>query len=100
VRIVILFNPKAGSADALREADVFAPLHAQGHHVSVVPSRGPGDLGMRAARAVRGGVDLVVAAGGDGTLNEVLNGIARVRGGLARVALGLLPLSTGFAPLP
>lgn len=95
VRTVILFNPKAGGADALTDTDVFEPLRAQGHVVALVPGRWPGDLTERAARAVRDGVDLVVAAGGDGTLNEVLNGVARVRGGLSRVALGLLPLGTG-----
>ena len=38
------------------------------------------------------GFDLIVSAGGDGTLNEVVNGIAR---GGCKAALGVLPLGTG-----
>lgn len=95
VRTVILFNPHAGTSDALTGADIFAPLRARGHDVVLVPGRVPGDLGARAARAVRAGADVVVAAGGDGTLNHVVNGIGRVRGGFARVTLGVLPLGTG-----
>jgi diacylglycerol kinase (ATP) len=95
VQIVILFNPKAGTADALASGDVLPRLRRAGHRVRLVASRGPGDLTAQAARAVRDGAGLVVAAGGDGTLNAVLNGVARVRGGLSRVSLGLLPLGTG-----
>ena len=40
------------------------------------------------------GFDLIVAAGGDGTVNEVLNGIGEVPGGFARARLGVLPLGT------
>jgi YegS/Rv2252/BmrU family lipid kinase len=47
-----------------------------------------------AAEAVAEGFECVVAAGGDGTLNEVLNGIGRVPGGFDSVALGVLPLGT------
>jgi len=47
-----------------------------------------------AAQAVRDGFATVVAAGGDGTANEVVNGIADVPQGLASVRLGLMPLGT------
>ena len=53
-----------------------------------------GDARRLAAEAVNEGFEIVVAAGGDGTLNEVLNGIADAPDGLARVRLGLLPLGT------
>lgn len=95
MRIVILSNPAAGNADALADADVWRPLQAAGHTVSRRTGRTPDDLQRAAARAVRDGAELVVAAGGDGTLNAVLNGVAAVRGGLARARLGLLPAGTG-----
>ena len=34
-------------------------------------------------------------AGGDGTLNEVINGVARVEGAFERITFGLIPLGTG-----
>lgn len=43
---------------------------------------------------MREGHELIVAAGGDGTVNEVLNGIGEVPGAFARVRLGVLPLGT------
>ena len=46
-----------------------------------------------AEHAVRGGATLLVAVGGDGTLNEVVNGLVRA-GGTAELAT--IPLGTGM----
>ncbi len=48
-----------------------------------------GDARRIAAEAARDGVEVIIAAGGDGTLNEVVNGI-----GNAPVRLGILPVGT------
>jgi len=53
-----------------------------------------GDGRLLAAQAVREGFEIIVAAGGDGTLNEVLNGIGDTPDGFERTRLGLLPLGT------
>ena len=50
---------------------------------------GPGDAAALAAQAVEQGFRTVVAAGGDGTINEVVNGLAG-----SSTTLGLLPLGT------
>ena len=55
---------------------------------------GPGDARQFAATATADGFGLIVPAGGDGTVNEVLNGIGDVPGGFDRVRLGVLPLGT------
>ena len=54
----------------------------------------PGDARRFAAEAVADKFDVIVAAGGDGTVNEVLNGIGDVPDGFARTRLGVLPLGT------
>jgi diacylglycerol kinase (ATP) len=51
-----------------------------------------GDAKAYAMEAVRQGCDCIVTAGGDGTLNEVINGIAE---DAAHVRVGLIPLGTG-----
>jgi YegS/Rv2252/BmrU family lipid kinase len=47
-----------------------------------------------ATEAVADGFELIVAAGGDGTVNEALNGIVDAPEGFARARLGVLPLGT------
>lgn len=54
----------------------------------------PGDARRLAAEAVKDGFDVIVAAGGDGTVNEVLNGIGDAPGGFEKARLGVLPLGT------
>jgi diacylglycerol kinase (ATP) len=63
--------------------------------LDIVITPGEGDATAAAAQAVRDGYDYVFAGGGDGTLNEVLNGIASVPNGLAQTVLGVIPLGTG-----
>jgi len=53
-----------------------------------------GDARALAAEAVREGFEIIVAAGGDGTVNEVLNGIGDAPDGFERARLGVLPLGT------
>lgn len=56
-------------------------------------SERPGHIAELAERATRDGADLVVAVGGDGTLNETVNGIMRAGGG---PELATIPLGTGM----
>lgn len=86
---LIIINPNAGSVEAT--AELQARL-GQLPGTSVALTEKEGDAERLAREAVRSGVDLVVAAGGDGTLNEVVNGLAE---DFSRSRLGLLPLGTG-----
>lgn len=63
--------------------------------MDIVMTVGEGDASAAAEQAVRDGYDHLFVAGGDGTLNEVLNGVAAVEDGLTRVTLGIIPLGTG-----
>jgi diacylglycerol kinase (ATP) len=81
----VILNPNAGSAQSLEQQ-----LQGLGPH-SLFETKLPGDAGRLARQALAEGFDRVIAAGGDGTLNEVLNGLSE---GFGRVQLGLLPLGT------
>lgn len=59
----------------------------------MIQTTGAGAARGLAADAVRNGFETIVAAGGDGTLNEALNGIGDADG-FGRTSLGLLPLGT------
>jgi len=91
VRTCIIFNPTAKGEKARRFHRHLAEVGAQ---CALRETAAVEDARRLASEAVREGFEQVVAAGGDGTLNEVLNGIADVPGGLEQVRLGLLPLGT------
>jgi len=83
-RICIIVNPAARGAKARIER-----LERLTRNVVIRTTRGPGDAEAQTERAVEQGYGTIVAAGGDGTINEVVNGI-----GSAPVALGILPMGT------
>jgi diacylglycerol kinase (ATP) len=91
MRICVIFNPmaKGSKARCFR-----TKLEAMGQEASYKMTRCAGDARALAAEAVDEGFSLVVAAGGDGTLNEVLNGIGDAQNGFEKASLGLLPLGT------
>jgi diacylglycerol kinase (ATP) len=92
MRALIVFNPAAGQAGQLRNelegaADVW---RSAGHRVDLAASTAAGDAQAIAAQAARDGYDVVVAAGGDGTINEVVNGLAGTPAALATLPLGTM----------
>ena len=91
LKTCIIFNPTA-RGDKARHFRKH--LDALASHATLKPSLSPGHARPLAAEAAREGFELIVAAGGDGTVNEVLNGIGDVPDAFARVRLGVLPLGT------
>jgi YegS/Rv2252/BmrU family lipid kinase len=84
-RGILIFNPIAGRP-ASRLADAVAMQHAlsaRGIDIVPRPTRGPDDATLIAAEAVADGADLVVCYGGDGTINEVVQALARSQTSLA-----------------
>jgi diacylglycerol kinase (ATP) len=91
VRICVIFNPAAGGNKARRFR---RQLDAIGAQCALKATAAPGDARRLTADAVADGFDSVVAAGGDGTVNEVLNGLGDAPDGFGRARLGVLPLGT------
>jgi YegS/Rv2252/BmrU family lipid kinase len=91
VRACVIFNPAAKGQKAERFRRCLDMIAAE---CSLERTAAPGDARALAAEAIRRGFETIFAAGGDGTLNEVLNGFADVPDGFARARLGVLPLGT------
>jgi diacylglycerol kinase (ATP) len=91
VRICVIFNPAARGNKARHFRN---QLDAIGAQCALKATAGPGDARRLAAEAVADGFDVIVAAGGDGTVNEALNGIGDAPDGFSRARLGVLPLGT------
>jgi len=86
---LVIFNPTAGPRRRRRLRATLAALRAKGVSVTMCETCAPGDA-ERMVRAATG-CSMIVAAGGDGTINEVLNGL-RARGD--DCTLAIIPLGT------
>jgi diacylglycerol kinase (ATP) len=92
----LIVNPASGTDSAPNQLQTINTLlRARVGMLEIVMTIGEGDAEAAAALAVRDGVDHLFVGGGDGTLNEALNGVASAPGGLEAVTFGLLPLGTG-----
>ncbi len=91
MRPCVIFNPAARGERARRFRRF---LESVTGHAELRPTTGPGAARILAREAALAGHPVVIAAGGDGTVFEVLNGLADAPGGLERTALGVLPLGT------
>jgi diacylglycerol kinase family enzyme len=84
LRLALIANPHASRFSGRQRDRVVATL-AAGHKLEVVQTRHRGQATELARQAVAGGAEVVAVLGGDGTVNEVINGL---RG--SEAALGLL----------
>jgi YegS/Rv2252/BmrU family lipid kinase len=91
VRICVIFNPTARGDKARSFRHHLDEIAGECALKQTVAAGGARPL---AAEAIREGFDTIIAAGGDGTLNETLNGIGDVPDGFERARLGVLPLGT------
>lgn len=94
---VVIVNPKSqGGAVGKRWPDL-ADSIARVLPFDELRTSGPGDATLLARQALRDGADRVIALGGDGTVNEVVNGFFDERGAPIKpeATFGLLPYGTG-----
>jgi len=85
----VILNPVAGS---VRDLDQLKKQIERLEPSAIHLTHSPGEATRLAGEAVRQGCDFLVAAGGDGTLNEIVNGVAQ---NFDTIRLGLIPLGTG-----
>ena len=88
---LLIYNPTAGPRDVRRELDrVLGYLERRGWRVRLRETTKTGDATPFAQEAVARRCKAVFVAGGDGTINEVVNGLVG-----SPVAMGVLPVGTG-----
>src|SRR5437016_9896446 len=99
-KAALIYNPASGRQRHLRLQKLEAAastLGAAGVEVTLIATRAPGSGGEQAREAIAAGHDTVFACGGDGTLNDVLQGLVSEGPQMnpSNVALGIVPLGTG-----
>jgi diacylglycerol kinase (ATP) len=99
VRCVLINNPASGRNRHLRKktlCQISEALSGLGHVVELTSTTAPGSAASQAREAVLGGAEIIFACGGDGTIHEVLQGLASENGAPA-CALGIIPLGSANA---
>lgn len=87
--LLVVYNPIAGRRRRRFLSLVLEALEARAASVRLEPTQARGDAELLARAAGATGAARLVVAGGDGTINEALNGLAG-----SKVALGIVPLGT------
>ncbi len=90
-KALVIYNPTAGPWDMTRPLKRLAIyLERYGWHIDLVQTCQSGDATTYAQQAVETRQDIVFVAGGDGTINEAVNGVI----GTSTI-LGIIPVGTG-----
>lgn len=92
----LILNPVSGNDSATDYAEIIKKrLQADFGEIEIFLTEKAGDARRFAVHAVEAGCSYIFIGGGDGTLNEVLNGTASTQNGLKQITFGLIPLGTG-----
>ena len=87
----LILNGKKAGLPGVREA--VQKVRKDGHEIDVRVTWEQGDAARFAGEAIEQGVEVIVAGGGDGTVNEVVNGIFQVTD-RPKSAMGIMPLGS------
>ncbi|NLY91280.1 MAG: diacylglycerol kinase family lipid kinase [Firmicutes bacterium] len=91
MKVKVIINPVAGRGRASQaKSQILRALLEYDVELHLEETKGPHHAAEIARQAVQGGFDLIIVAGGDGTVNQVVNGM-----GEERVPLGVLGCGTG-----
>jgi len=96
-KVKVIVNPVSGKGHGLKAVpEIEARLTESGINFDLIMTEHPGHAMVLAQQAVEEGYDVVVAAGGDGTVNEVVNGLMLVKQFTGKTAaLGVLCVGRG-----
>lgn len=86
-KIIVIANPASGRGGRLEKA--LSALRARGADHELLLTKGPGDAEPLARQAAASGHEMVLVAGGDGTFNEAINGLAGTS-----TPMGIIPVGT------
>jgi len=87
--IVLIFNPTAKNASGRKIAKASHFLRSRGYKAEILFTEQKGHAESLAREAVKESPSLIIAAGGDGTFNEIVNGVAG-----SEIPMAILPLGT------
>ena len=87
--IFLIYNPTAKRASDEKISSASHFLRSKGYEVKLLSTERKGDAEMLARGAIKDPPPLIIAAGGDGTFNEVVNGLAG-----SEVPMAILPFGT------
>ncbi|WP_164995864.1 diacylglycerol/lipid kinase family protein [Miniphocaeibacter massiliensis] len=91
-KIKIIYNPTSGSQGNKKTIDnISCKLLDKGYLIQKVYTTGQNSAYEETIKADKDGFDIVIACGGDGTVNEVVNGLVKVK---SNMKLGIFPLGT------
>ena len=94
-RARLILNPSSGRERGPEHLEALnAALRGRFDDVATTVTSGDGDAERAAVAAAAEGCDALFVAGGDGTVNEAMNGLSAARA-LADVAVGIIPFGTG-----
>lgn len=86
---LIITNPKSGKSD---QCQILKDYLKDKDNVKIIDSNRPEEIREIASEGIENKFDIIVAAGGDGTINEVINSISK---NIDKVKIGIIPLGTG-----
>jgi diacylglycerol kinase (ATP) len=92
----VILNPYSNRWNAQKRwGEAEAALRSAGVDFELAVSKGPGDIAELTRQAIRDGFSPLIAAGGDGTVGEMVNALAHASEDLAQIIpVGVLPMGT------
>ncbi|MHB8791954.1 MAG: diacylglycerol/lipid kinase family protein [Thermoleophilia bacterium] len=100
MKIPLIYNPAAGSCGERRAMKIATALESYGAVVVPMGTKARGDATVLARKAADSGAGRIVVAGGDGTINEVVNGMAGRDIDLAVIPVGTVNVLAKALSIP